>query len=213
MQSQTNIEFVFGGSFDPVHIGHISVISHLRQECPEWTIRLLPCSVPALKKATSASFEQRVDMLKLATEDVDYVVIDEREHHRQGKSYTLDSLQSLAKENVGRTSVLVVGADTVLTMDQWHRWQTLAHHCHLVLVKRPGSLIVDIEKVMQPLGFVCTKNIQELELTPYGRYYCLNIEEKDISSTEIRNRLTNKQTIDSLIPNCVNDYIKKNFIY
>lgn len=213
LQDRSNIEFIFGGSFDPVHFGHINVVEKLREECPAWPIRLLPCALPALKDATSVSFERRVDMLKLATDHLDKIVIDERENKRTGKSYTLDSLHSLTQELQATRFVLVVGADTYESMKLWHQWQRLKDYCHLLLVNRPGVLVNDVSKGMAQLGFECTKNIQKLEIMPAGHYYCLSIEEKDISSTGIRSLLHRNLSVEQLIPSKVIDYIKKNLIY
>lgn len=213
LQDSSNIEFIFGGSFDPVHVGHINVIEKLRENCFDWPIRLLPCAVPALKDATNANFQQRVDMLRIATEHIDNIIIDERENTRTGKSYTLDSLQGLTKEKCSTRFVLVIGADTFKYMKQWHQWQQLKDYCHLLLVNRPGSSIDNLDSRMQQLGFDCTKNVQKLELLPSGHYYCLNIEEKDISSTSIRSNLHRGLSVKQLIPSKVIDYIKKNLIY
>jgi len=213
LNNGANIEFIFGGSFDPVHFGHINVIEKLRQTYPEWPIRLLPCAVPPLKDATGASFSQRVDMLSIVTTDIKNVLIDERENKRNGKSYTLDSLKSLSEEYPLSHYVLVVGADTLKSMYDWYQWQQLKDYCHLLLVNRPGSLISDVGKLMRQLGFSCSNNAQELEKMPSGHYYCLNIEEKDISSTGIRSQLQKGLSVEHLIPGKVVDYIKKNLIY
>jgi len=211
--SGANIEFIFGGSFDPVHIGHINVIDKLREKCPGWPIRLLPCAIPALKNTTTASFAQRVKMLGIATEHIENLIIDERENKRAGKSYTLDSLQSLTQEIPATKFVLVIGADTFKSLQLWHHWQQLKDYCHLLLVNRPGIQTGDVKKEMALLGFVCTKNIQKLELMPAGHYYCLDMEEKDISSTGIRSQLHGGLSVEQLMPCKVIDYIKKNLIY
>lgn len=212
-ESNVKTEFVFGGSFDPVHLGHLHVMESLRELCASWSLRVLPCSVPPLKNLASASFEQRVAMLKLVTDSIDNLQIDERENKREGKSYTLDSLQSLAQQYPSKNFVLVVGGDTLKSMNQWHEWQQLANYCHLLLVNRPGTKIENIVTLMYQLGFNRVKKVQELEVTPNGRYYCLNMEAFDISSTEIRTRLSNGLSVDKLISKRVMDYIKKNFIY
>ncbi len=208
-----NIEFIFGGSFDPIHSGHLNVIEALRKSCSTWPIRLLPCAVPALKNATSASFKQRVEMLRLATQSFDDLSIDERENRRNGKSYTVDSLQSFRQENPQKIAVLVVGGDALASMNQWYHWQQLADFCHLLVVNRPGAPLDKIEGLMQQLGFSCVLDLQKLEITLSGRYYCLTIEEKDISSTQVRTQLADGLSVDKFIPDCVNDYIKKQRIY
>jgi nicotinate-nucleotide adenylyltransferase len=211
-------EFVFGGSFDPIHFGHLNIIKSIKAQFPANLIRIMPCAIPALKDNTAASFEQRVDMLKLAIAELPKssklnIVVDKKENQREGFSFTLDSLIELSHELPNQNWLLVIGADSLNNMTQWHQWQQLAKHCHLVIVKRPGSKINEFERLLQQLGFSCAKNSQELAINAFGRYYCLNCEEKDISSTRIRSHLKRGLSVDKLLPLNVIDYIKKESLY
>jgi len=211
------IEFLFGGSFDPVHNGHLHVIKQLKKFAIDQPVRILPCSVPALKKVTGASFLQRVVMLEHAIRELDEnaenIVIDPREGSRQGKSYTFDTLVELGQQYPDRNFILVIGSDNLESLKYWHNWRQLFEHCHLLVVNRPGASIKDIDAIAVSLGFCEAKTHLKLETTPCGRYYCLNIEEKDISSTEIRNRVLKDLAVDQLISKSVEDYIRKEAIY
>lgn len=210
MSSHEQTEFVFGGSFDPVHLGHINLLTHLTQFFPSWKVRILPCATPPLKERTIASFEQRVVMLELGLENIaqfENITIDQREHYRLGKSFTFDSLQDLKCENPNVNLVLVLGADAISSINQWYRVADLSQLCHLMVVNRPGTELDKLESSLQELGFNCAKSKQELELEPFGRYHCHTIEERDISSTQIRERLAKHQSVDHLLCANVINYI------
>ncbi|MCF6194792.1 MAG: nicotinate (nicotinamide) nucleotide adenylyltransferase, partial [Kangiellaceae bacterium] len=144
MISHKQTEFVFGGSFDPVHLGHVNLLAHLQRFAPSWRIRILPCAMPPLKRRTIASFEQRVTMLKLGLDNLEQsekITIDQRENDRLGKSFTFDSLQNLRGESPDVDLVLVLGADAISSISQWYRVEDLNQLCHLMIVNRPGILL------------------------------------------------------------------------
>jgi len=213
------MELVFGGSFDPIHLGHFNVIENLTKRFPDLPIRIIPCSIPALKSRTSASFEQRVEMINLSLKPFAQIRfdaeinIDQRENLREGKSYTVDTLESLSKEFPERRFVLVVGADTLKSMNQWHRWKKLSELCHLLVVNRPNYKIDNLKELAKSLGFSAVKGVDELMVNDNGCYSCLNIEEVDTSSTEIRKNFTNGLSNDKFISNDVINYINNNLIY
>jgi nicotinate-nucleotide adenylyltransferase len=213
LSSQQQTEFIFGGSFDPVHLGHINLLVHLKQFFPSWGIRVLPCANPPLKQPTLASFSHRVAMLKLGLEHLEKITIDPREHQRSGKSFTYHSLRDLRTENPDIKLVLVLGADAMKSINQWYRVADLSQLCHLVIVNRPRTLLSQLESNLQQLGFNCAISKQELELEAFGRYHCLTVEERDISSTEIRERLAENQSIEHLVSSCVINYIDDNHPY
>ena len=200
-------EFVFGGSFDPVHLGHINLLTHLQAFSQNWRVRLLPCATPSLKAPTIASYEQRVAMLKVSFGKAENLIIDQRENTRKGKSYTFDSLRELRHENSETRLVLVLGADAINSINQWYRCEQLSQLCHLMIVNRPGNSLSKAEIVLQKLGYKCAINKQQLEIDGAGRYYCLTIEERAISSTEIRKRLAEKLSVNDLLSAKVIDYI------
>lgn len=213
MNNNPDIEFIFGGSFDPVHLGHINVINSLKKLKPEWPIRVIPCSTPALKAPNDARFEQRVVMLNMALQMLDNIIIDERENSRAGKSYTLDSLKCLTAEQPQRILLLVVGIDTLKSMDRWYQWQQLRDYCHLIVVNRPSASIDDMSDYMDKLGFQPTENLDKMAISGNGRYYCLALVEKDISSTQIRSQLVNGLSTDLLVQDCISRYIVKSGLY
>jgi len=207
------IEFIFGGTFDPIHLGHLNVIYSLRKAFPDWLIRLLPCSLPAFNKETNTSFAHRVAMLRIAVKNISGIVIDQRENDRNGKSYTLDSLKSFYTEDPSRIRVLVVGLDTIASMHQWFQCQELSKYCHVVYVARPNCDFENIDKQMQELGFYWETKVEALKNNHCGYYSCLKIEEKTTSSSEVRSHLLKGADVEDMLPVGVKEYIVKNKLY
>jgi nicotinate-nucleotide adenylyltransferase len=182
----SDIEFILGGSFDPIHFGHLHIIDSLQDLNSSWPVRILPCSVPALKKRTSASFVQRVEMIQLALKDYNNVIVDRRESHRTGKSYSYDTLRELAQEYPGRRFVLVIGSDNLETIGQWYQAEQLAKCCHLVVVDRPDTSVEQQQAHLIDLGFRAVTSHLELAEVKSGLFYHYKIIERDTSSTAIR---------------------------
>ncbi len=208
-----SIEWLYGGTFDPLHLGHTNVIESLIGACPSWPVRILPCSVPAIKQGSSVSFAQRLEMLNTVYGDNDRIIIDDREGRREGPSYTVDSLLELKRQYPDRIIVMVIGSDNIATLNNWFKAKQLASECHLLVVNRPGSDIHDANDVLTLLGFSYVAQLQELAEKRSGRYHCLAIEDHDISSTQVRNTIKEHRALDRLVPQEVLDYIKQNLIY
>lgn len=207
------VELLFGGSFDPIHLGHLNLINNVRREFPNETIRLIPCFEPPLKNLTSASFEHRVAMVKLATSNIDNIIIDTRESLRPGKSYTLDTVKELKAENPDVKLIFVIGADAISSIERWYQCEKLSKYCHFLIVNRPNFDINEKQSPLEELGFSQVENYQKLAHKPIGHYSYINIDEKDISSTQIRQNLAQSDLIKHFIPNSVFDYIQKHAIY
>jgi len=129
---------IFGGTFDPVHFGHLRCALELLQDLSLTEVRLIPCRIPPHRDTPCASAEQRLRMLRAALDSTPGLVIDTRELSREGPSYSVDTLQSLRAE-VGATPLcLILGQDAFNGLDSWHCWQELIELAHLVVAHRPG---------------------------------------------------------------------------
>ena len=133
------LQVLYGGTFDPVHHGHVGVALHAR-EVLHADIALMPAADPPHKGPTRASALQRAEMLRLAVADAPGLRVDLRELRRDGPSYTLDTLQGLRRE-VGPDApwAILVGADSFRTLDTWHRWRELFDLAHIVVAGRAGA--------------------------------------------------------------------------
>lgn len=213
MSAVSKLEFVYGGSFDPVHLGHQNIVTHLNAHFSEASVRILPCSQPALKAPNVASFEQRLAMLEIAFDGNKNVIIDPRENYRRGKSYTFHSLTEIREEDKESSFVLVVGTDTFQTMDKWFRFEELSKLCNLLLVARPGVIEKNSNTLIKKLGFLPAKTKGELAKQAVGLYYCLPIEEKNISSSQIRSQIESSRLDSRLLSKEITTYIRDNGLY
>ena len=206
-------EFVFGGTFDPVHFGHLAIIDALQTLSPETAIRVLLCALPPLKSKPQTAYADRLTLLKLALTDRRGVIIDTREQRRDSPSYTVESLASLKQAHPDHCFVLVMGMDSLLTLQQWYHWQQLASMCHVLVINRPGSDLSQAQSIMRATGFTPVASFDALVAGRSGNGMALTMPEKMHSSTTIRKAITDKVALDTLLPPSVIDYISNNHLY
>ncbi len=129
----------FGGTFDPVHNGHLQAAEEVRERADCLEVRLIPCHIPPHRMTPAAPAAARLAMLELALAGSPRLRVDARELQREGPSYTVDTLVSL-REELGEGVALgwVLGADAVAGLDSWRDWQRLPELAHLLLLDRPG---------------------------------------------------------------------------
>ncbi len=217
-ESAEKVEFVFGGTFDPVHLGHLAIIRRLKEIAPHNTVRLIPCAVPALKAAPGASFIQRCEMLSLAMSELSGWKLDRREEFRAGASYTVDTLRELHLEYPDRHWVLVMGADSLADFKRWHCWQDFSNLCHLLVLNRPGINEEQMNLALTDSGFKRAESFDALTQTPTGLIYFDKMPEKPESSSQIRQNLSaigheGNAPADYMLPDSVIEYIRSNRLY
>ncbi len=204
---------LFGGTFDPVHHGHLRLAVELRERLELAELRLIPCHVPALRGAPGASPAQRLEMLRLATAGEPGLVIDGRELARPGPSYTIDTLIELRAElGPERSLVWVLGIDALAGLPRWQRWRELTERAHLCVLSRPGAKLPDdpaLEAFLaghragaavvreRPAGGICFQPASRLE----------------ISATAIRDALAGGRSARYWLPDAVLDYIRAQGLY
>jgi cytidyltransferase-like protein len=127
---------LLGGTFDPVHYGHLRLADEVSRALAPIEVRLVPARDPPHRGAPHASAAHRLAMLRLAQQEFPELVVDAREIERPGKSYTVLTLEGLRAEMPARPLVLIVGADQLLALTAWHRWQALFDLAHLLVVAR-----------------------------------------------------------------------------
>jgi len=130
---------LMGGTFDPVHFGHLRAALEVRAACELGEMRLLPAATPPHRTAPLAPASLRLAMLRSAVGDAAALVVDDRELRRGGPSYTVDTLAGLRHELPHTPLCLVLGADAFLGLDRWHRWQEIFSLAHLIVIPRPGT--------------------------------------------------------------------------
>ncbi len=209
----TQCEFVFGGTFDPIHLGHLAIINSLLNIDDEAMVRVIPCAVPALKNQPGTTFKQRSEMVTLSLANKKRVLIDKRESQRKGPSFTIDTLTALKHENPQRKLILVMGADSIVDIEKWHQWQAFANICHLLVVNRPGIELKAIEKAISRSGFRLQSSYLALKSEACGLAFYYQMPEKYESSTQIRDSGGHSEASRFMLPESVIEYIRKNRLY
>ncbi len=205
---------IFGGTFDPVHYGHLRPLLEVQQTLGLDEVRLIPSFIPPHRDAPGASAEQRLAMLALAAAETPGFVIDQRELLRGGPSYTVDTLQSLRDELGSNQSLcLIMGLDAFVALDSWHQWQRLTELAHIVVMQRPGGLLAKTGAVAELVEQRQVLDVAELENQPAGRVYFQSVTQLDISATAIREQLARGQDVRFLMPDSVRYYIETQGLY
>jgi nicotinate-nucleotide adenylyltransferase len=179
---------IFGGTFDPVHAGHIAVCEQAQQLLAAEFVRLLPSSVPPHRTQPKASAAQRLAMVNLAIAGRTNWFADDLELRRTGASYTIDTLKTLRAElGESHAIVLLIGADQLQKLDQWRDWQELLHFAHLAVMTRPGA--VPPAEVVTEFLASRRKQPSALHLSKAGNFCELAVTPITITATAIRAEL------------------------
>lgn len=205
---------VFGGTFNPVHYGHLrsalELVEHLQLE----HLRLMPCAVPPHRADPGVSAVHRVAMVALAVADEPSLSCDDRELRRTGASYTIDSLIELRNElGKGHSLSLVMGCDALQGLATWHRWQELLDWAHVVVIARPGWELPLDGPVAHWLEQHRMTDPGKLRQRANGGILVEELRPLEISSTEIRNLLAQGRSPRYLLPQAVLDYIQTHNLY
>lgn len=206
---------ILGGTFNPIHNGHLFLAERLQQILGFEAIRFMPAATPALKDMPNVSAKQRADMVKLAIVDHPTFEIDTRELERAGPSYTIDSLTALRKELGDKVSICwLIGSDAFARLNTWHRWSELLSHCHFVVVKRPHSEEINWSSEVNALILAHqTNDVNALKNSASGKILIQEIAALDISSTEIREHIASQTNVSDVIPSRVINYIQQHQLY
>ena len=193
---------IFGGTFDPIHMGHLIVAETIMDEFHLDKVVFIPAAVPPHKLDKQISpAKHRYMMTMLATCSNPRFQVSDMEMHRQGPSYSRDTLAQLIEEHGSDTEFyFIVGADSVENLHTWNRIDELLTMCHFIGASRPGCM-PDMEKIAQRFVPLVEK------------IHCLETPELEISSTEIRHRVGQKRTIRYIVPETVEQYIYKEKLY
>ena len=202
-----------GGSFDPVHYGHLRVASDAKRTLALDAMFIMPAAQSPFKNQHSVSAEHRLAMLDLAVTEFPELQLDTRELDREGPSYTLDSLQALRQEMGGDATIyFLIGDDLLPTLNQWSRWQTLTDYAHLVVANRPGEILV-IPAEVTTWWHERETSLAQLSSLPSGRVMRLECSLVDVSSSEIRQSLNSGERETHMIPYPVMEYIRRHKLY
>lgn len=197
---------IYGGTFDPVHFGHLRTALEVREALGLDSVRFIPCRVPPHRPQPMASPEVRVAMLRQAVADEPGFAVDTREIDRAGPSYMADTLAGLRAELGAATPLcLILGHDAFLGLPAWHRWRELTDFAHLVVMTRPGAPEEYPEELSRCLqGRIAATN-DPLRSASHGLVWFQPVTALDISATRIRELLGSGRSARYLLSDAVLD--------
>jgi len=205
---------ILGGTFNPVHIGHLRGAIGALEQLKLREVRLLPASEPPLKAVPMVSAEHRAAMLELAIAGVSGVSVDRRELNRRGPSYTVDSLAALRGElGPDCPIIFIVGADSLTTLHRWHAWSSLFEWANMAVMARPDNPGSAIDPEVATLIRARTVACEDLLSYPSGALSYLSEPPPSVSSTHLRQALACGKNVQFLLPPAVIEYIKQHDLY
>lgn len=203
---------LLGGTFDPIHFGHLRPALEIQQHLGLKRVHFLPCHVPPHRSSPGTGSVDRLAMVERAIADVPGFVADRRELDREGPSYTVDTLLSFREELGSETPlVLIMGMDAFAGLSSWNRWQQIFDLAHVVVSHRPGSPAS--HDLGGGLGNAGTHDPLALARAPRGLVYFQPVTQLDISATAIRDELRAGRSPRFLLPGAVNRYIQDHGLY
>ena len=209
---------ILGGTFDPIHFGHLRLAEEMLEQARLREIRFIPTGTPPHRAAPQTSALHRSAMVRLAITGQPAFVLDEREVGRTAPCYTVDTLRELRAElGAAQPLCLLMGGDAFLQLHTWHEWQQLFELAHIVVGYRPGFTLeerihgttAELQRHYQQR--LCAANA--LSQQPCGGITELAIPKLEISATDIRRRVAEGRTIRYLLPSAVANYIHQHQLY
>ena len=201
---------LFGGTFDPIHNGHLHAACAVCDALALEEIYLVLSARPSHRSRQGASIDQRWDMLRLACQTDGRLIPDDREVHRQAPSYTVDTLTEIRSENPEEQIVWVIGSDAFALLQSWYRWEQIPSLANLLILRRPDS-------ELPPAGslgrFLAAHKVSTLAHRRAGGVLILDHPMPRISAQEIRRTLTHDGRADHLLPGAVATYISQHGLY
>ncbi len=193
---------VFGGTFNPIHLGHVEIINKVLELNTTEKVIVMPTSLPPHKISTDLACDaDRFEMCKLATEDINGVEVSDLELLRGGRSYTYDTLKQLKNIYPEIELSLVCGGDMIVTFKEWYRYEDVLKLADIIAVRRVGIDNIEFDNAVREL------------INIGGVIDVLKGEISEISSTEIKKNINNAQYLTKFLPQKVYNYIKANNLY
>lgn len=208
----TRLVGLLGGTFDPIHHGHLRLALECAQAAGCDEMRLVPAGTPPHRQVPVADAARRLRMTQLATTDCAQLRVDDGEIRRGGTSYTVDTLEALRREIAGPLC-LVLGQDAFRGLRTWHRWEALLELAHLVVAGRPGADTAPdavLDALERRHG---TADPRSLRTGTAGAILRVDVPSLDISSTRIRNLIASGRSVRYLVPDSVIQFIQQEGLY
>ena len=210
---------IFGGTFDPIHYGHLRVAEEIVETVGLQKMYFVPAGMPRLRHSPVASPQHRVEIVRLAIQKNPDFVLDEREIYRDGVSYSIDTVREF-KQEFGEEVRLcfILGADAFIKLPEWNNWKELFNLCHFIVSTRPGYTFTLIKELLsKELREECSQrwvsNTETLKKETSGLIFIASTTMLDISATSIRAHIAVGRNVRHLVPSVTVNYISKNKLY
>ena len=204
---------LMGGMFDPVHYGHLNTARAVCRHLQLDDLHFLPCGNPVHRPGLLEDAAQRLAMLALVTDDTAGLHVDDRECRSAAPSYTIDSLRAIRAERSGCRLYYVMGQDAFNGFHTWKAWREIFGLAHLVVAARPGYAPDLAPELAGELRDRKANTREQMKEADCGLIYLAQLEDLDISSTLVRDRLRRGEAVDALLPPAVAAYIKDHGLY
>lgn len=204
---------VLGGTFDPIHMGHLRMALELYEGLDLACVHLVPCYLPVHRKIPSASATDRLAMVKCAIASEPALLADDREIKRGTPSYMIDTLIDFHSEMPNTPICLILGIDAFLGFTSWHRWKEILDHAHIIIAHRPQYQLPSTGIIAELIKMRLQHEISFIHENLAGGIILRPITSLDISATDIRKQIAMGRNPRYLLPNSVLEYIKQHKIY
>ncbi len=203
-----------GGTFDPIHNGHLRTALELQQWLQVAQVRLIPAKLPVHREAPGCTSLQRLEMVRLAVAQEPALAVDAREIESEQPSWSVLTLQSLRAELGPETPIcMVMGMDAYMTLPSWHQWQRFLDLCHIIVVTRPGYRFLPEPEIRKFTDRHLTDSRDAVLASPAGRVLLHELTPLAISATQIRDLVAQGLSPRYLVPDAVWQYIQDHGLY
>jgi len=204
---------IYGGIFDPVHFGHLTPARDIQQQLDLSAVYFVPCHFPVHRDDCIASNDARLGMLQAALEKYPSFFIDQFELSRNEPSYMIDTLEYFHGRFPDETLCLMMGMDAFEKFDQWRQVDDILALTHVAVSRRPGSESMPGAKISEQFAGRFVNTVAELTTQHAGKIIFCGVTALDISSSDIRQKLTSGESLEGLVPPSVGTLIKQNHWY
>lgn len=204
---------ILGGTFDPVHVGHLRSALEVCEAGSLEQIRLMPCHIPPHRGTPAVDASMRLELLRLAIDGEPQLLVDDRELRRDAVSYTVDTLHSLHLDFPGARLCLLLGSDSFNSLPSWHRWRELAELAHIVVMQRPHVAAADDPALQNWARGRVTDDWSALRQEAAGLVLYQPVTQLDVSASMIRERLAAGRSGRYLLPDAVWQSVQRHRLY
>ena len=204
---------IFGGTFNPIHLGHIHTVSQSAKLLGLEKVALMPANIPPLKKAPTISTQHRVNMLKLVCEEHPCFYLETYELEQDETSYTVKTLQAFKDKQRELDIFFFIGMDSLVNFHLWKNYKKILELTNLVVTTRPGYDLSNVQADLQNELIDVDQFRNDSQSKSCGNIILMPPQSFDIASSTIREMVAKHQDISSLVPECVEQYIKSHNLY